>query len=73
MSVKNLLINMIRSSVNLDVFFFWLFLTGDWVMLIYLGGEKSYKYGLEKARKAIIMISCDRTKAAVSSPFGFAF
>ncbi|MCJ8728603.1 hypothetical protein PDJAM_G00006470 [Pangasius djambal] len=36
----------------------------DWVMLIYLGGEKYHEHCSQEPRRAIIMISCDRTKAA---------
>ncbi|KAK3572087.1 hypothetical protein QTP86_022317, partial [Hemibagrus guttatus] len=36
----------------------------DWVLLIYQGGEKYHEHCSKGSRKAMIMISCDRTKAA---------
>ncbi|XP_017328863.1 cation-dependent mannose-6-phosphate receptor [Ictalurus punctatus] len=36
----------------------------DWVMLIYLGGDRYREHCSKEPRRAIIMISCDRTKAA---------
>ncbi|XP_058245163.1 cation-dependent mannose-6-phosphate receptor [Hemibagrus wyckioides] len=36
----------------------------DWILLIYQGGEKYHEHCSQGARKAVIMISCDRTKTA---------
>ncbi|XP_062847540.1 cation-dependent mannose-6-phosphate receptor [Trichomycterus rosablanca] len=36
----------------------------DWVMLIYTGGTKYHEHCSGEERRAIIMISCDRTKAS---------
>ncbi|XP_027004557.1 cation-dependent mannose-6-phosphate receptor [Tachysurus fulvidraco] len=36
----------------------------DWILLFYLGGEKYHEHCKQESRKAMIMISCDRTKTA---------
>ncbi|KAI5618164.1 cation-dependent mannose-6-phosphate receptor precursor, partial [Silurus asotus] len=36
----------------------------DWIMLIYLGGDRYHEHCTQESRKAMIMISCDRSKAA---------
>ncbi|TSK34829.1 Cation-dependent mannose-6-phosphate receptor [Bagarius yarrelli] len=36
----------------------------DWLLLIYLGGEKYHEHCSKEPRKAMIMISCDRSKVA---------
>lgn len=36
----------------------------DWILLIYQGGEKYHDHCSKESRKAMIMISCDRSKAA---------
>lgn len=39
---------------------------GDWVLLIYKNGDKYNEHCSGEERRAMIMISCDKTKAAVS-------
>lgn len=68
MSIMNYFLVYMSRSVNMDVaVYFFTLPTADWVLLFYLGGEKYHEHCSQESRKAMIMISCDRTKTAVTS------